>query len=363
MSKHETMGHTAGWRLGRGAASIALAAAVLAGGAGPAGAHGGDAAKVHSCIVASSGTPKLIAPDASCDKNDLALDWSAVDTNTTYGAGSGLSLSAGNVFSVTGAPWGGLTGVPAGFADGVDDVGQSVDMKSDEGGATAPKGPNDNDGFVHWNHLEGVPSAILAAQSLSENDGAANEGQDPVSFSKIKDLTTPFGDGRITGAYIANDTITLADIASQAVGSDEIRDGEISARDLAGRYADVDGNPTTLEQQIIGAVTGEKIADGSVESRDLAPGVIDRYTVTKAVDPPSIEPGTRAAVTIPFSQVGSDDLVTLSPPAGLADDLIFAGSDVAPGGGAVTAYLYNASGAAIDDTSQTWTIRGLRTGS
>jgi len=41
------------------------------------------------------------------------------DTNTTYTAGTGLSLS-GTQFSVTGAPWSGLTGVPAGFADGVD---------------------------------------------------------------------------------------------------------------------------------------------------------------------------------------------------------------------------------------------------
>ncbi len=42
-----------------------------------------------------------------------------VDDNTTYTAGSGLSLT-GTEFAVTGAPWSGLTGVPAGFADGVD---------------------------------------------------------------------------------------------------------------------------------------------------------------------------------------------------------------------------------------------------
>jgi hypothetical protein len=43
------------------------------------------------------------------------------DDNTTYTAGSGLDLT-GTQFSVTGAPWAGLTGVPAGFADGVDDT-------------------------------------------------------------------------------------------------------------------------------------------------------------------------------------------------------------------------------------------------
>lgn len=43
-----------------------------------------------------------------------------VDDNTVYSAGSGLLLTGG-VFNVTGAPWSGLTGVPAGFADGLDD--------------------------------------------------------------------------------------------------------------------------------------------------------------------------------------------------------------------------------------------------
>jgi len=41
------------------------------------------------------------------------------DDNTTYTAGSGLDLTGG-AFSVTGAPWSGLSGIPAGFADGVD---------------------------------------------------------------------------------------------------------------------------------------------------------------------------------------------------------------------------------------------------
>ncbi len=41
------------------------------------------------------------------------------DTNTTYTAGSGLAL-AGTEFSVTGAPWTGITGLPAGFDDDVD---------------------------------------------------------------------------------------------------------------------------------------------------------------------------------------------------------------------------------------------------
>ena len=42
-----------------------------------------------------------------------------VDNDTTYSAGTGLSLDD-TTLNVTGAPWAGLTGVPAGFADGID---------------------------------------------------------------------------------------------------------------------------------------------------------------------------------------------------------------------------------------------------
>jgi hypothetical protein len=42
-----------------------------------------------------------------------------VDDGSSYTAGFGLSLS-GNEFAVTGAPWAGLANIPAGFADGID---------------------------------------------------------------------------------------------------------------------------------------------------------------------------------------------------------------------------------------------------
>ena len=42
-----------------------------------------------------------------------------VDDGSSYTAGFGLSLN-GTEFAVTGAPWAGLTGIPAGFADGID---------------------------------------------------------------------------------------------------------------------------------------------------------------------------------------------------------------------------------------------------
>ena len=166
-------------------ATSVLAAAAFAAGAGPAAAHGGDATLVHSCYD-SVGNIRIVAPDATCKKGETALDWSRTGAGTTYGAGSGLSLSPSNVFSVTGAPWSGLTGVPSGFADGVDDVGPALT----------------------WGNITGIPIALLdgdddgsaavgaLSTALAADDGVPDEAGDPVSFSKIKDLTSLSGDGR-----------------------------------------------------------------------------------------------------------------------------------------------------------------------
>jgi len=62
-----------------------------------------------TCVAGSSISTVNADGTVSCETDD----------NTTYTAGTGLSL-AGTQFSVTGAPWSGLTGVPSGFADGTD---------------------------------------------------------------------------------------------------------------------------------------------------------------------------------------------------------------------------------------------------
>lgn len=312
-----------------------LATAALALGAGPAGAHGGDASLVHSCI-GGGGNVKIIAADESCKKNEVALDWTrdgGAGEGTTYTAGSGLTLSPANQFSVTGAPWSGLTGVPDGFADGVDDEGPALT----------------------WGNLTGIPTDLLDgdddgstvvgafATQLATDDGVPNQDGDPVSFSKIKDLTSASGDGRITGEYVRRGTIV----------SEHIADATITARDLAG--SDETG------AIVLGAVTSEKILDGTIQARDLAPGVLERTRMTETVDPPEIPAGVRAAVAVPLTGVDLLDIVVVSPPASLDNGLVFAGSDVlAPG--TVTIYLHNITGAPIDVGSATWTIRRLRTG-
>ena len=310
-----------------------LAAAVLAISAGPAGAHGGDDALVHSCIN-NGGNVKIVAANATCKQNEIALDWGRnAAEGTTYTAGAGLSLSPSNEFSVTGAPWSGLTGVPAGFADGVDDEGPALT----------------------WGNLTGIPSVLLDGDDdgsaavgafgtqLATDDGVPNESGDPVSFSKIKDLTSASGDGRITGEYVRGGTIESGHIA----------DGTVAARDLAGSDA--------THAIVPGAVTSEKILDGTIQARDLAPGVVDRTWTTETVDPPVILAGDRVAVGVSLVGVDPLDIVVVSPPQTLNGGIVFAGSDVT-GLGTVTIYLHNITAGPIDPPAQTWTFRQLRTG-
>jgi hypothetical protein len=311
-----------------------LAAAALALGAAPAGAHGGDTTRVHSCI-GGDGNVKIIAASESCKNNELPLDWSrdAGAAGPTYSAGEGLTLSPANEFSVEDVPWGSLVGVPAGFADGVDNEGPDLT----------------------WGNLTGIPSDLLDgdddgsaavgafATQLATDDGVPDQPGDPVSFSKIKDLTSASGDGRITGSFVRDGSIESQDIG----------DGTIAARDLAG--SDAPG------ATVVGAVTSEKISDGTIQARDLASGVLDRIVTTTTIGPQEILAGDRAAVEVSLADVNPSDIVVVSPPAALDDGLVFAGSDVlAPG--TVTIYLHNITAAPITMGSQGWTIRQLRTG-
>ena len=76
-------------------------------------------------------------------------------------------------------------------------------------------------------------------------------------------------------------------------------------------------------------------------------------TGTVSIDPPSIDPTSRAAVTATVTGVAVGDTVVMSPPADLDDDLVFAGATVTDAD-EVTVYLYNPTGGAVNDTARTW---------
>jgi len=87
------------------------------------------------------------------------------DNDTTYTAGRGLSLS-GTEFTVVSAPWSGLTGMPAGFADGIDDntVYTDADALNAVTGAgyvtTTQVQTLIGAADVAWGQLSGVPAGF-----------------------------------------------------------------------------------------------------------------------------------------------------------------------------------------------------------
>lgn len=182
---------------------------------GVAGAHGGDSSQVHACVVPASGAIHIVEPGQSCAKNETALDWTR-EGGRTYSAGSGLALSADNQLSVIGAPWSGLTGVPLGFADGIDDD------------ASAEVAQLEQD-------LASGSVTILGSSIMTGSVSAA----------------------QLAGEYRDHDlnpsTIDVESIVG-AVTSEKIADGTISARDLNSelvvRLRELESRVAALEAEV-----------------------------------------------------------------------------------------------------------------
>lgn len=71
------------------------------------------------------------------------------------------------------------------------------------------------------------------------------------------------------------------------------------------------------------------------------------------VNPGAIAATSRGTATFALAGAAVGDTVCLTPPAGLHDDLLFVGARVT-GANTVTVYLYNPTGASIDDASLAW---------
>ena len=215
--------------------------------AGVSGCAGGQ-------VLAWSGTAWGCADDA--------------DSDTTYTAGLGLTL-AGTQFSAhrttiegwargvcydteaeltavlddnyRGAAWvpawGEITGVPAGFADGVD-----------------------NDTTYSWATLPGIPAGF--ADGVDDNTTyAAGAGLTltGTTFAVSGVTSAMIADGTIAGADIANDTISAANIAGGAVGTSEIANGSVIASHLSDGTAlaeitDDDGAGSGLDADLLDGV-------------------------------------------------------------------------------------------------------------
>jgi|GEM_PF-2700340 hypothetical protein len=124
------------------------------------------------------------------------------DDGSAYAAGAGLSLGAGNTFSVNYAGsgtassaarsdhthgWSEITSIPAGFADGVDDTG-GVPLWSSIVGVPSgfADGIDDVGGPPAWSSLTGVPAGFA--------DGTDDVGGPP-AWSSLTGVPAGFADG------------------------------------------------------------------------------------------------------------------------------------------------------------------------
>lgn len=198
------------------------------------------------------------------------------DDNTTYIAGSGLDL-AGTIFSVTGAPWAGLTGMPAGFVDGVDDGLLSVSWTDI---LTRPTGLDDGDDNTTYSagsglnlagtvfSVIGAPWAGLTGVPAGFADGADNDttysngsglGLAGTVFSVLfggngSASTAARSDHNHDASYVNEaqaDSVTSAMIVNGVVSSNDLADGSTLTE-----IADDDGAASGLDADLLDGQTG-----------------------------------------------------------------------------------------------------------
>ena len=215
--------------------------------------------------------------------------------------------------SATAAPWGGLTGVPSGFADDVDnDTQYTAGDGLMLGGISNTVFSVITDGItanmVGFNYAgsvsEGGPAsdlncAIAPCVSASEVDTVAlnalyvEEGQ---ANSITSGMIT---DGQVTSADIADGTVASADIADGTVASADIADGTITSADV---------NNTSIQLRVINTCkVGETIhainADGTLECTFVDP----RPTFSTATADTTNDTGLHTSIII-----GADGLGLIS---------------------------------------------------
>lgn len=220
-----------------------------------AGLAANDLYDLQACLFDSLTSPVVIA--CAADANDVpvqdgvfsvALDFGAapfagqqrflelrVRPGTSSGSYTVLSPrqliraapEALRANAASAAPWSGLTGVPAGFADGVDDVGVAS--------ITAGTG------------LSG--GVITASGTIGIADGGVGTAQ--IASAAVG--SAQIADGSVAAVDIANDSLGVAQIASNAITASELADNAVD---------------TAAVQNL--AITQPKIALGAVGSSQLA---------------------------------------------------------------------------------------------
>lgn len=193
---------------------------------------------------------------------------SITNWNTAYGWGNHAGLYRPNTYITA---WGEVTGKPAGFADGVDNVDDadnditneiqalsisSSNLSLSKGGGTVAI-PGDN-----W----GIQAVVTDAAMTGNGTTAAplKIADNGITSAKIQDGTIVVADlanNSVTTEKIADGTIVNADIADNGIGSSKIQDASVGTADIAGS-----------------AITTALIANNAVTVTKLPPGATsDKY--------------------------------------------------------------------------------------
>jgi hypothetical protein len=175
-----------------------------------------------------------------------------VDDNASYTAGFGLAL-IGNEFAVTGAPWSGLTGVPAGFSDGIDN-----DTTYTAGSGLTLSGTQFTVTGAPWSGLSGVPAGFADG---SDNDTLYTAGtglvltgtQFSLAFGGSGSANTAArSDHDHNGVYAllshthSGEAITSGTVADARISSSLTRDTEVLGIILLG-----DGTGSGLDADLL----------------------------------------------------------------------------------------------------------------
>jgi len=179
--------------------------------------------------------------------------------------------------------WDQLTGVPQGFADGSDDGGGVTDhgqltgledddhpqyLLREDAGTSDGDPPNQGSNLVSWDNLVGVPEDFADGV----DDGFSGGG---ITGAQVADSTLTAADIQprsLTGATLAAKTVTGAEIANETISGNHIIDDSIRSADILDNgitSVDIADGTVSNVDLANNAVTGAKIADGSIGIADV----------------------------------------------------------------------------------------------
>ncbi len=298
---------------------VALAAAAVLTTASLAGAHGGDGTLIHACVVSGSGNIRIVEANSECRNGETPLDW--------------VRDGLGDLEAIEAALLARIEAVESRTSD-LEASASALDVRATE--------------------LETTVADLVTGVAGLEIDVAefATRADELDADVAALDVRATELEADIT----AIETRTTDLEASVVVLNARAGDLEDSLAALAVRVTALEADATATAARVtsLGSVPGAGDTDRVHASR-----LTGRTSATVFFDPPAIPAATRSALTIPVMGLEDGDMVVVSPPAAVHDDLLFVGSDVDPLGGAVIVYLYNATAEAIDDGPANWGVEYL----